>query len=86
MKPTVSIRRQRKAIRDALRIRPGIGKTERVLLDMVNELVGGGISLQELRDGLEYCLSEKHVRSKYNNEAEEDEWFITQEGLAVDVT
>jgi hypothetical protein len=85
VKPTVSVRRVRTAIRRALKIRPGTGKNEGILLEMVNELVGGGVSLQELRDGLEYCLGEHQVRSVFSKEAEEDEWFITDHGNSVDV-
>jgi hypothetical protein len=86
MKPTVSKARCRKAIRSALKIRPGAGKSETILLDMVNELVGGGVILQELRDALEWNHGEHYVRSAYNEEAEETEWFITDAGKACDIS
>jgi hypothetical protein len=84
-RPVVSVGRVRRAIRRALKIRPGTGKSEGILLEMVNELVGGGVSLQELRDGLEFCQGEHQVRSVFNKEVEQDEWFITDHGASVDI-
>lgn len=81
MKPTVSTARIRKKIREALNISPGTGKTEAMLLEMVNELVGDGVSLQELRDGMEYNYGEAFIRSQYDKEAEVTEWFITKSGI-----
>ncbi len=81
MKPTVSTARIRKKIREALNISPGTGKTEAMLLEMVNELVGGGVSLQELRDGMEYNHGSNFIRSHYDAEAEVTEWFLTRAGI-----
>lgn len=80
-KPTVSTARIRQKIRVALNIQPGTGKTEAMLLEMVNELVGGGVSLQELRDAREWNHSQAFIRSQYDDEAEVLEWFITREGI-----
>jgi len=82
MKPTISKAMIRRKIREVLNIRPGFGKTEKFLLEAVNELTGGGVSLQELRDGLEWNHSETYIRSKFEDEAEETLWFITPEGIA----
>lgn len=71
----------RQKIREALNIRAGSGKTERMLLEMVNELVGGGVSLQEVRDAIEWNHSEAYIRSAYDDEAEVTEWFITKAGI-----
>lgn len=81
MKPTISTARIRKKIREALNISPGTGKTEAMLLEMVNELVGDGVSLQELRDGMEYNHGENFIRSAFDKEAEVTEWFITRTGI-----
>lgn len=81
MKPSVSIGRVRQKIREALNIRPGSGKTERMLDEMVNELVGGGVSLQEIRDALKWNHEQGFVRSEYDDEAEVTEWFITGRGI-----
>ena len=79
---TVSTGMIRRKIRAVLNIRPGFGKTERVLLEGVNELVGGGVSLQELRDGIEWNHAEGLIRSKEDKEAEVILWFITEQGIA----
>lgn len=81
MKPSVSTARIRKKIREALNISAGTGKTESMLLEMVNELVGNGVSLQELRDGIEYNHGLSYVRSVFDDEAEVTEWFITKAGI-----
>ena len=81
MKPVISTARIRQKIRVALNISPGTGKTESMLLEMVNELVGGGVSLQELRDGMEYNHGEGFIRSVFIKEADETEWFITKLGI-----
>lgn len=81
-KPTVSVARVRQKIREALNIRPGTGKTEKMLLEMVNELVGDGVSLQEIRDGNEWNLAHGFIRSAWDDEAEVTEWFITPDGIA----
>ena len=79
---TVSTGMIRRKIRAVLNIRPGFGKTERVLLEGVNELVGGGVSLQELRDGIEWNHAEGLIRSKEDKEAEVILWFITEQAIA----
>ena len=80
-KPIVSTARIRQKIREALNISAGTGKTESMLREMVNELVGGGVSLQELRDGIEWNHGESYIRSHYDKEAEVTEWFITKDGI-----
>lgn len=82
MKPTISKQMIRRKIRTALNVRPGTGKTEGMLLEMVNDLIGGGVSRQELRDAIEYNHGEHFIRSEFNRESEETEWFITAEGIA----
>ncbi len=83
-KPTISTARIRRKIREALNISPGTGKTEAMLLEMVNELVGGGVSLQELRDGIEWNHCETYIRTAFDKEAEVTEWFITKEGIRLE--
>ncbi len=80
--PTISKAMIRRKIREVLHIRAGFGKTEKLLLECVNELTGGGVSLQELRDGIEWNHSEAYIRSKFEDEAEETLWFITPDGIA----
>ena len=71
----------RQKIREALNIRPGSGKTESMLEEMVNELVGGGVSLQEIRDAIKWNHDQVFIRSEYDDEAEVTEWFITGLGI-----
>lgn len=81
-KPTISKQMIRRKIRQVLLIASGYGKTEAVLHEAVNDLVGGGVSLQELRDGIEWNHAEALIRSQYDGEAEETQWFITPVGKA----
>lgn len=81
-KPTISKQMIRRKIRQVLLIASGYGKTEAVLHEAVNDLVGGGVSLQELRDGIEWNHAEAFIRSEYEDEAEETQWFITAAGKA----
>ena len=72
----------RRKVRAVLNIRAGFGKTEGVLLDGVNELTGGGVSLDELRDAVEWNISQGYVRCKFDEEDEVRMWFITAAGQA----
>jgi len=82
MKQSVPLSLIRREVRTVLNMRPGFGKTEAQLLEFSNALIGGGISLQELRDALEWNLSERFIRSERDDEANETLWFITQSGIA----
>lgn len=82
MKPTVSKAMIRRKIREVLAMAPGYGKSEPQLLEFVNELTSGGVSLQELRDALQWNHAQAHVRSAYDPESEETLWFITKSGIA----
>lgn len=80
--PTVSKQMVRRKIREVLNMAAGYGKTEAVLHQAVNDLLGGGVGLQELRDALEWNLGEGFIRSKFDPESEETLWFITRSGIA----
>ena len=84
MKPAVSTAMIRRKIRTVLQIRPGFGKTEAFLLESVNELTGGGVSLDELREAVEWNLGEALIRGRYDEESETKLWFITAAGIAKD--
>jgi hypothetical protein len=81
-KPTVPTGLVRHKVREVLNMRPGFGKTESQLLEWVNQLTGGGVSLQELRDAMEWNLSEAFIRSTYDKDNDETLWFITPDGIA----
>jgi hypothetical protein len=79
MHPKSMIRRK---LREVLAIAPGYGKTEKQLLEYVNELLNGGVSLQELRDAREWNHEQGYVRSEEEEESEVILWFITRDGIA----
>ena len=81
-KPTVPLAMIRRKLREVLAIRPGYGQTEKQLLEYVNELTGGGVSLEELRAATEWNIGEKFSRSSYDEESEQTLWFISAQGLA----
>ena len=72
----------RRYVREVLNMRPGYGKTEKQLLDYVNDLNSGGVDLQELRDGMDWNHGLSYIRREFNKEAEEYLWFITESGIA----
>lgn len=74
----------RRAVRDVCNIRPGYPKTEEVIVSGVNSLLGGGVSLQEIRDAIEFNHSERFIRSEKDKESETTGWFITAAGQAHD--
>jgi|JFJP01.1.fsa_nt_gi hypothetical protein len=80
-KPRVSPGRVRKAVRDVLAMQEGEPLGEAPMLEGVNELVGGGVDLTQLRDALEWNHSEAFVRKEYVEEAELDGWVITKAGI-----
>jgi hypothetical protein len=80
-KSRVSPGRVRKAVRDVLKFQEGEPLNEEPMLDAVNELVGGGVGLTELRDALEWNHSEAFVRTEYIDELELDGWVITKAGI-----
>lgn len=73
----------RRKVREVLHLAPGYGKTERVLLECVNDLTNGGVSLQELRDAREWNHEHGYIRSRIDEESEEILWYITKDGIAV---
>jgi hypothetical protein len=72
----------RRKVREVLAMAPGYGKTERFLLQAVNDLCGGGIPLQDVRDAMDWNHSQRLIRSTTDDEAETVLWFITPAGLA----
>jgi hypothetical protein len=81
MKPRVSNGRVRQKIREVLRMQSGEPLAEAPLLEAVNELVGGGVDLTQLRDGIEWNHGEAFVRSEHIDELELDGWVITKAGI-----
>ena len=72
----------RRKVREVLAIQPGYGKTEKFLVEAVNDLCGGGQTLQDIRDAMEWNHGEEFIRSAKDDEADEILWFITAAGQA----
>ena len=71
----------RTKVREVLNLAPGFPKSERMTLQLVNQLMGGGISIQEVRDAMEWNLERRYIRS----ELDDDKlvlWYITEAGQA----
>ncbi len=82
MKPTIPKKTVNAKIREVLAMASGYGKTEGLILQSVNDLTGGGVTLQEIRNALEWNLSQNFVRSEYDSEDETTVWFMTAGGTA----
>jgi hypothetical protein len=83
MKPTIPKGRVRQKVLQVMNLRPGHPKTEQMILDGVNDLCGrGSVSLQEVRDAIEFNHGEGFIRTAWNARDEVDEWFITPNGEA----
>lgn len=72
----------RRKVREVLAIQPGYGKSEKFLLQAVNDLCGGGVLLQHVRDAMEWNHAECLIRSSEDSESDTTLWFITAAGLA----
>ena len=79
-KPLTAIVRRK--VREALNMAPGYGKSEAQLHELVCELAGGPVSLQDLRDAREWNHENGFVRSEDDGESGLILWFITREGIA----
>lgn len=80
-KSRVSPGRARKAVRDVLKFQEGDPLAEEPMLDAVNELVGGGVDLTQLRAALEWNHGEAYVATEYIDELELKGWVITKAGI-----
>lgn len=72
----------RRKVREVLAMQPGYGKTLKFLHQAVNDLCGGGITLQDLLDAMDWNHNKALIRSARDDEADEEIWYITEAGLA----
>ena len=68
-------------MRDVLAAQDGEPVQESQILTKVNYLVGGGVGLSQLREEMEWNLSEGFIRSEWMDELEIKAWFITKAGI-----
>jgi len=66
----------RRKVREVLNMQPGFGKTEAMLAEYVPELAGGPVSLQELRDAMEWNHEQSYIRSVDDKETDSILWYI----------
>lgn len=81
-KPTLSIGRLRKAVREVCNLAPGYPKTEELFADSIRELLRVSVEIGELRAAVEWNHAEGYIRMEKNTETEEVEWIITDHGIA----
>lgn len=74
----------RQKVREVLRMQDGEPLAEAPMLEAVNELVGGGVDLTQLRGGIEWNHAQAYVRSEWVEELELNGWVITKAGINYD--
>lgn len=72
----------REAVREVLFIADGDKRTEDQILRGVRRLVGDDVTLQQVRDAMEFNHGEAFIRSQFDRNEEVDHWFITKSGQA----
>jgi hypothetical protein len=80
-KQRVSVGRVRQKVREVLGMQEGEPLAEKPLLEAVNELVGGGVDLTQLRDACDWNHGESFIRREYVEELDLDGWVITKLGI-----
>lgn len=81
-KQVIGMAMVRRKVREVCNLQPGHGKTEKMLLEFVNDLCGGGVDVQMLREAIEWNLGQGFIRYEDDAESEERLWFITAAGIA----
>lgn len=82
-KPRLTNAKGRKLVREVLNLAQGYGYDEEALLDGVNELASPAeANISQLREWIEWNHGRGYVRTEFNEDLDEDLWFITEEGIA----
>lgn len=82
-KPRINNANGRKYVREVLNLAKGYGYDDESLLDKVNELARPAeANRSQLRDWIEWNHSRGYIRTEFNEDQDEDLWFITEEGIA----
>jgi hypothetical protein len=81
--PQISTARGRKLVRDVLQLAAGYGVSEEALLIKINELARPErCEAGDVRGWLEWNHTRKFITFKFNEDLEEDEYFLTEHGRA----
>lgn len=82
-RPRISDGKGRKYVREVLNIGKGYGYSEEAIEKNVNELAAPAKSNRsQIREWIEWNHSKAYVRTEYNDDFNQDLWFITEEGIA----
>lgn len=82
-KPRVSDARGRVYVREVLDMGAGYGYSEEALLNGVNELAAPAeVTWSEVREWVEWNHHKKYIRTQFNEDQNEDLYYITKDGIA----
>ena len=82
-KPRVKAPKGRELVRDVLNMAPGYGYSEDSLLDGINQISRPAeAKWSEVREWVEWNHSKGYLRVEFNEDLDEDLYFITSEGIA----
>lgn len=81
-KSSIPIAIIRRKVREVCNMQQGYGKSEAMIAEYVPRLAGGPVSLQEVRDAMEWNHIEGYIRSEEDGESETILWYITPAGIA----
>jgi hypothetical protein len=81
MKRRVSDGRVRQAVRAVLALQAGDPLSEPPMLAAVNELVGNGVDLTQLREALEWNHGEAFIATVHVAELDLDGYVLTKKGI-----
>lgn len=71
-------------VRDVCSLAKGYGVTEKFMHDSINQLVPAGVEIDDLREAVEWNVSQGFVKRAKNEDTEDFEWSITKAGIAKD--
>lgn len=74
----------RRYVRDVCSLAKGYGVNEKFMHDAINQLVPAEVELDELREAVEWNVSQDLIKRAFNADTDEYEWSITKAGIAKD--
>jgi hypothetical protein len=70
----------RKKLREVLAMAPRRRFSEQMLLDALNRLVPEELTVQELKQAIEWNHAHNWIEYRHNEDEGRDEWFLTDAG------